>query len=231
MKTSVTVLGDCVLTQHELALCQTPHSWFNDRVIAFSCARDAARARSQGRGADQTAREVRVLDPAVVSLIQLSSEGADELVRDALGACRGAKVSLFPVNDHSDPTSTTEQGSHWSLLVYVSTEGVHRFEHWDSLPGVNHAAAQRLADTLARTLCGNAEYSFQERGDVPRQANTSDCGAYVCLAARYHLLGPSEKEHKRNNLNAWISASAAQALRRELAQSIAKHLEDDASRT
>lgn len=89
---------------------------------------------------------------------------------------------FLPINDNRN-VSVAEGGSHWSLLLVSTLDGVAF--HYDSLGGANYAeanlATRKLASILKRPL------RFINLDDSPQQENGSDCGVFVCLLMR-HLL-------------------------------------------
>ncbi|KAL1854839.1 hypothetical protein VTK73DRAFT_8692 [Phialemonium thermophilum] len=95
-----------------------------------------------------------------------------------------AKVThiFLPVNDNRN-VSEAEGGSHWSLLLVSTLDGVAF--HYDSLGGANYAEARHCTNQLARIL--GQPLRFHQIEDCPQQENGSDCGVFVCILMR-HLL-------------------------------------------
>lgn len=77
-----------------------------------------------------------------------------------------------------------EGGSHWSLLLVSIVDGVAF--HYDSLPPGNKADAHHVTAKLSHLL--SRPLRFIDLEDSPQQANSSDCGVFVCLSMRHLLL-------------------------------------------
>ena len=90
---------------------------------------------------------------------------------------------FLPINDNPSP-NLAEGGSHWSLLLVSIVDGVAF--HYDSLPPGNKADAHHVTAKLSRLL--SRPLRFIDLEDSPQQANSSDCGVFVCLSMRHLLL-------------------------------------------
>lgn len=115
-------------------------------------------------------------------------------LKEALPSFKDTTHIFLPINDSRSP-GVAEGGSHWSLLLVSTIDGVAF--HYDSLRPSNlqnaKLAAHKLSILLGRPL------RFQDLEDSPQQENGSDCGVFVCLQMKYLLLhrllrrGSSEK--------------------------------------
>lgn len=90
---------------------------------------------------------------------------------------------FLPVNDNDD-VQRAEGGSHWSLLLVSTIDGVAF--HYDSMAPSN--------DTVARATCAKLsqlvgkKIRFIHMDDAPQQDNGMDCGVFVCLLMKHLLL-------------------------------------------
>lgn len=89
---------------------------------------------------------------------------------------------FLPVNDNRN-AGVAEGGSHWSLLLVSTLDGVAF--HYDSMGSSNYAEARHCAAQVAEFL--GRPIKFQQITDCPQQENGSDCGVFVCILMR-HLL-------------------------------------------
>ncbi|ORY11219.1 Ulp1 protease family protein [Clohesyomyces aquaticus] len=90
---------------------------------------------------------------------------------------------FLPVNDNRD-VNAAEGGSHWSLLLVSSLDGVAF--HYDSLEPSNDQEA-RNTTTKLEILLGK-KLRFIHMSDSPQQENGSDCGIFVCMTMKHLLL-------------------------------------------
>jgi sentrin-specific protease 8 len=102
-------------------------------------------------------------------------------VKDALPNLDKVTHIFLPICDNRDVGS--EGGSHWSLLLVSTIDGVAF--HYDSLGGANNSEARQCTLRLSRVL--GKPLRFQALDDCPQQENGSDCGVFVCIIMR-HLL-------------------------------------------
>jgi len=115
-------------------------------------------------------------------------------LKDALPSFDGVTHIFLPINDSRSP-GVAEGGSHWSLLLVSTIDGVAF--HYDSMRPANLQSAQIAAKKLSVLL--GKPLRFQDIEESPQQDNGSDCGVYVCLQMKYLLLhrllqrGASEK--------------------------------------
>jgi Ulp1 family protease len=135
---------------------------------------------------------VLLLDPAVVSFLQLQVDDDDEYQQLAGGLAVNSFEWLFlPVNDR---VRFDAESTHWSLLVcHVPTGSLF---HCDSHGNYNSPAVHLLAPKLQRLLLLSTtsitSTTMMNRNrpkapaivvsiDVPQQRNGYDCGVYVVL--------------------------------------------------
>jgi len=199
--------GDSVLRQCDVSLLQSPTAWLNDALLSFYL----------GHLQEACNERVLLVDcSASYFLSVVEQEDAGVVTAPLRLEERG--LVLFAVNDNSDVTAANG-GSHWTLL---SKRGA-AFTHYDSLGcSANAEAALRIAQTLggpgARVV----------RAATPRQANGSDCGLHVCLAAK--LLCEAQRRTRADPTPAelmGLTPVAAAALRGELAALIQRLAEED----
>ncbi|KAM5347871.1 hypothetical protein ACJ41O_007695 [Fusarium nematophilum] len=164
---------DVLLTAEDIKALK--HDWLTDNNIAFweeYLERETLPRYPQAR--------IVLLRPSMTFL--LMKEPDMRAVRSALPDFSKVTHIFLPVNDNRN-VSVAEGGSHWSLLLVSTLDGVAF--HYDSLGGANYAeanfATRKLASVLQRPL------RFINLEDCPQQENGSDCGVFVCLLMR-HLL-------------------------------------------
>jgi sentrin-specific protease 8 len=105
-----------------------------------------------------------------------------EDIKQALPSLKGVTHIFLPINDNRD-VQKAEGGSHWSLLLVSTIDGVAF--HYDSLGGANDREAHHCTVQLSHVL--GKQLRFQTLNDCPQQENGSDCGVFVCILMR-HLL-------------------------------------------
>ncbi|MCO5569103.1 hypothetical protein L7F22_022810 [Adiantum nelumboides] len=91
------------------------------------------------------------------------------------------RVIMFTVNDNED-VNMVGGGYHWSLLVYH--RDLNKFEHYDSMGGMNARHAKKLASTFRPFLGPDAVSANFEEAWTPHQVNGHDCGVYVMAVAQ-----------------------------------------------
>ncbi|KAF5006373.1 hypothetical protein FDECE_7247 [Fusarium decemcellulare] len=164
---------DVLLTAEDIKALK--HDWLTDNNIAFweeYLERETLPRYPQAR--------IVLLRPSMTFL--LMKEPDMRAIRSALPDFSKVTHVFLPINDNRN-VSVAEGGSHWSLLLVSTLDGVAF--HYDSLGGANFAeanlATRKLATVLQRPL------RFINLDDCPQQENGSDCGVFVCLLMR-HLL-------------------------------------------
>jgi len=90
---------------------------------------------------------------------------------------------FLPIND-AHTVTTAEAGTHWSLLLVSIIDGVAF--HYDSLSPANYNDAHLCTNKVSQLL--NLPLRFINLQDSPQQANSSDCGVFVCIQMRHLLL-------------------------------------------
>ncbi|KAF5538944.1 sentrin-specific protease SENP8 (SUMO-specific protease) [Fusarium mexicanum] len=164
---------DVLLTAEDIKALK--HDWLTDNNIAFweeYLERETLPKYPQAR--------IILLRPSMTFL--LMKEPDLRSVQSALPDFSKVTHIFLPINDNRN-VSVAEGGSHWSLLLVSTLDGVAF--HYDSLGGANYSeanvATRKLANILGRPL------RFINLDDCPQQENGSDCGVFVCLLMR-HLL-------------------------------------------
>ncbi|KAH6958186.1 hypothetical protein DER45DRAFT_521248 [Fusarium avenaceum] len=164
---------DVLLTAEDIKALK--HDWLTDNNIAFweeYLERETLPKYPQAR--------IILLRPSMTFL--LMKEPDTRSIQSALPDFSKVTHVFLPINDNRN-VSVAEGGSHWSLLLVSTLDGVAF--HYDSLGGANYSeanvATKKLAGILGRPL------RFINLEDCPQQENGSDCGVFVCLLMR-HLL-------------------------------------------
>ncbi|KAG5658568.1 hypothetical protein KAF25_010749 [Fusarium avenaceum] len=164
---------DVLLTAEDIKALK--HDWLTDNNIAFweeYLERETLPKYPQAR--------IILLRPSMTFL--LMKEPDTRSIQSALPDFSKVTHIFLPINDNRN-VSVAEGGSHWSLLLVSTLDGVAF--HYDSLGGANYSeanvATKKLAGILGRPL------RFINLEDCPQQENGSDCGVFVCLLMR-HLL-------------------------------------------
>ena len=123
---------------------------------------------------------IELLDPSIAYILLQT----DKLENSASAFPSFEQVShiFLPINNNPDPNDAGG-GTHWSLLL-VSVNDRAAF-HYDSAHSMNERFGFRVAERLGRVL--GVDLNFQDLPDSPQQANTSDCGVFVCSEIRYLL--------------------------------------------
>lgn len=104
-------------------------------------------------------------------------------VKEALPNLTKVTHIFLPINDNRD-VEKAEGGSHWSLLLVSTIDGVAF--HYDSLGGNNNWPAKQCTQQLSRIL--GKQLRYQALDDSPQQANGNDCGVFVCILMRHLLI-------------------------------------------
>lgn len=150
-----------------------PRNWLDD-----SCLNLCQRLYESERGltAQGDVSKVLLVDPAIISFIQLQVDDEQEYLEVVRGqGFDGYEWLFFPINDS---ISFSHSGSHWSLMIC----------HWKSLTflsvdsggSTNRAAVECFAEKLAHWR-GLAKEPLVIDVPCPRQSNGYDCGIYVIL--------------------------------------------------
>lgn len=124
--------------------------------------------------------KVSVIGPSVVQMLKFLT--ADEFsALDSL-ELQSKKLILLPLND----AAINDQGSHWSLLVYVNVDSSKEpmIYHLDSLNGRNNSTSLELGPILSQHLCGKELHPESPDG-VGQQSNMYDCGIMVILFIKH----------------------------------------------
>ncbi|KAL4722065.1 hypothetical protein ACLX1H_010835 [Fusarium chlamydosporum] len=164
---------DVLLTAEDIKALK--HDWLTDNNIAFweeYLERETLPRYPQAR--------IVLLRPSMTFL--LMKEPDTRSIQSALPDFSKVTHIFLPINDNRN-VSVAEGGSHWSLLLVSTLDGVAF--HYDSLGGANYSeanvATRKLSNILKKPL------RFINLEDCPQQENGSDCGVFVCLLMR-HLL-------------------------------------------
>ncbi|OIW34746.1 nedd8-specific protease-like protein [Coniochaeta ligniaria NRRL 30616] len=164
---------DVLLTQEDVRALRS--EWLTDNNIAFWeewLEREILPKYPQAR--------IVLLRPSMTFLLMKDPNLKD--VKEALPHLEKVTHIFLPINDNRD-VQKAEGGSHWSLLLVSTIDGVAF--HYDSLGGANNYEASHCTKQLSRVL--GKQLRFQALDDCPQQENGSDCGVFVCILMR-HLL-------------------------------------------
>lgn len=91
------------------------------------------------------------------------------------------EVVIFAINDNDD-VDAAGGGHHWSLLVYYRK--LNRFEHYDSMGGMNVEKAKEFVSTIKKFVGSDGASATFEEAWTPHQENGYDCGVYVMAIAQ-----------------------------------------------
>ena len=127
--------------------------------------------------------KIILLRPSMAFLLMQTQDSQIEVAASALPSFDGVTHIFLPINDCSN-ASVAEGGSHWSLLLVSAVDGVAF--HYDSMNSANGLEAEHATRKMARIL--KKELRFLDLEDSPQQANSSDCGVFVCLTMKHLLL-------------------------------------------
>lgn len=131
------------------------------------------------------------------------------------------QVVTCAVNDNED-VSMVGGGCHWSLLVYI--RDLNKFEHYDSMGGMNASHAKKLASTIKFFLGPDAPSAKFEEVWTPHQVNGYDCGVYVMVVAQIlceaYASGPIGSVDVNALLREKVTPSAVTQMRERLLQRI-----------
>ncbi|KAI9796299.1 MAG: hypothetical protein M1833_006384 [Piccolia ochrophora] len=103
-------------------------------------------------------------------------------LKDALPDFTKTTHVFLPVNDCRN-VEMAEGGSHWSLLLVSTADGVAF--HYDSLSPSNKEEARIATQKISKLM--NKPLKMLDL-DSPQQENSSDCGVFVCLQMKHLLL-------------------------------------------
>lgn len=167
--------NDIVLSYHDYLLRSSDvtllnsNDWLNDVLIGFYF-----EYLNQQHKKDNS--QLLFIGPEVAQLLKMQDSTQFNIFLDPIGAANYNFI-FFPLNDCDNYEAG---GSHWSLLVYNSTEKI--CYHFDSSRSTNSSAARKLARNIIKYFYGKQEKTCIEM-DCPQQNNAYDCGLFVlCLA-------------------------------------------------
>mmetsp|Transcript_7827 Transcript_7827/g.11872 ORF Transcript_7827/g.11872 Transcript_7827/m.11872 type:complete len:250 (-) Transcript_7827:24-773(-) len=178
---------DVVLYDRDVKLFMAPN-WLNDACVHF------AFKIFEEEVAKERCDSVLLMDPAVYNFMMLQSDDPEEA--DELGqalAIASKEIICVPISDAAGSMAAHFRGSHWSLLAYHRAS--QSFEHYDSMPGNQHAHhAAKAAQALGALLGIKGPKITRIR--IPSQSNGYDCGAHLLVVARtilHHTFGHTKE--------------------------------------
>lgn len=130
------------------------------------------------------------------SLSVLLMNEKTEIARRQLPDFRNITHIFIPITDVKDLTKP-EGGTHWSLLLVSTIDGVAF--HYDSLGSVNVSEAREATARLAMVL--GIDFRFRNIEDTPQQENGNDCGVFVCVLMRFLLVKRLLNAHAREKVS------------------------------
>lgn len=169
-----------------------PRCWLTDNIINFYVEYvEQTMLRPKISGLHE---KVAVIGPSVVQMLKFLNTNEFSAL-DCL-KLQSKRLILLPLND----AAINDQGSHWSLLVYVKMDCKKEpvFFHLDSLNGRNNATCLELCPMLSQYLCGQELYPESPAG-VGQQSNMFDCGIMVILFIEHILHFYAEKQTLDDN--------------------------------
>lgn len=200
---SILTFGDCTITQPDLDLAKSPTSWFNDSLLSFYLELLSPRSSSQNISllSPSAAFALRYLDPQ-----ELLASGRPDT--NVYRAALRSRLVLIPLNNAQ---RETQNGTHWSLLVFDGNRTVHV----DSMREVNARVAGETTEAV-RKLFGMKELRCEELKDAPQQENGCDCGVFVLMNVQ-NLVGREEDK-------VVLDRKGAVEFRKRVAEAIEEHI-------
>ncbi|RKU40045.1 hypothetical protein DL546_000893 [Coniochaeta pulveracea] len=175
---------DVLLTYEDIKALR--NDWLTDNNISFweeYLEREILPKYPQAR--------IILLRPTMTFLMMRSQSVKD--IASALPSFKGVTHIFLPINDNRD-VQQAEGGSHWSLLLISTLDGVAF--HYDSMRGSNYNEGKIASNRMSKIL--GIPLRYQQLDDCPQQSNGSDCGVFVCVMMRHllvkRLLGHNAKE-------------------------------------
>ena len=150
---------------HKLKLCRedivslSPRKWLTDTIM-WSYAKVLGNYPS-----------VKIIPPSLSLRVKLSENMTEcaEMIADM--DLTENELSIFFVNDASADT----EGSHWSILLYIKTDGC--FHHIDTISNYNRLHALKIKNNVSSVL--QLFDSTFLNCDTNVQKNTYDCGLFA----------------------------------------------------
>ena len=173
--------------------------WLTDNVIAFwqeYLEREKLRAYPRAH--------IVLLRPSMAMLLKSTRDPLS--LASALPDFTRTTHIFLPVNDCRRPDQA-EGGSHWSLLLVSTLDGVAF--HYDSLSPANREEARRVSHHFATLLQRPIE--FINMHDTPRQSNGKDCGVFVCLLMQHLLISRLLRANARDKISMSMSGMEVDA--------------------
>lgn len=201
---------DVLLRESELHILQS-NQWLNDVIISFWFEYLLHEVYSEFKDI------VCFIAPEMVQLLKSASPqfsafscpiSVDEIILMLQSLdLPSKKLIFFPISD-SPINSTSVDGSHWSLLVYVkqpaetnagdnsgrsSSTSVGQFEHYDSFTGsVNHSHASAVVNVVTSILRKSSSVGASDEDEptdqklmiemqCSQQTNSYDCGLHLLV--------------------------------------------------
>ncbi|KAF2141737.1 uncharacterized protein K452DRAFT_358836 [Aplosporella prunicola CBS 121167] len=195
---------DAYLSYHDVRLTKEDYDcirndWLTDNVIAFW-----EEYLEHEKLIDFPKAHINLIRPSMSYLLMQTPDPMT--VKEALPNLAKTTHIFLPVNDCRN-VSEAEGGSHWSLLLVSTVDGVAF--HYDSMSDSNDREARIVTQKLATLL--NKSFKFVCMEDSPQQDNGSDCGVYVCLLMRYLLLSRLLKADSREKISMGLQGKVVEA--------------------
>eukprot|EP00250_Pteridium_aquilinum_P002178 c12377_g1_i2 orf=134-799(-) len=193
--------GDVVLWSSDVQLLRD-ECFLNDRLIEFFFAQLAV------------PQDYLLLPPAIAFWISHCPDTLTLLSTVEPLRLLERQVVMFAINNNEDVTMVGG-GYHWSLLVYIRE--LNKFEHYDSMSGMNVRHAKKLASTIKSFLGPEAASAEFEEAWTPHQENAYDCGVYVMAVAQVlcqaYANGPVGSSECRELMREKVTPSAVSEMR------------------
>lgn len=209
---------DALIYKSDLALLLSPSAWLNDACINFFFQWMKNRLA--------LGHAIRFLDPSVVYYFAHQCTEEDEL-EDFVACMRfpeGGKI-FIPINDGmlDFRNDNNVGGSHWSLLLVSTDQGLSHFWHFDSCQNSgNINVANFISQKLGKHIFRKS-YVNCVAAKTPQQSNGFDCGLHMLAAVRlFSLMEESDLGHYETMLCQYTSSNPdfCNQLRKDIADEI-----------
>ncbi|KAK5108075.1 hypothetical protein LTR62_008792 [Meristemomyces frigidus] len=185
---------DAYLSYHDIRLTRedvsTIHAdWLTDNAISFW---EEYLEREKLGGYPKA--NIVLLRPSMAFMLQQTPDPLS--LKSALPDFTKTTHVFLPVND-CRRADVPEGGSHWSLLLVSTIDGVAF--HYDSMHAHNDPHAKLLAHRISQLL--GKPLKFISLDDTPQQENGMDCGVFVCLLMQHLLISRLLQAHAQDKVS------------------------------
>ncbi|KAK4561146.1 hypothetical protein LTR86_005101 [Recurvomyces mirabilis] len=178
---------DVRLTREDVDMIRT--DWLTDNGIAFW-----EEYLEREKLGDYPKANIVLLRPSMAFMLLQTQDPLS--LKSALPDFGKTTHVFLPVND-CRRADIAEGGSHWSLLLVSTIDGVAF--HYDSMHGHNTQEAKLVAHRISQLLGKPLKFIHLE--DTPQQENGMDCGVYVCLLMQHLLISRLLRAHAQDKVS------------------------------